>query len=342
MATRTITDAGGIFSDAGTWVENAVPTSADDVVATATSGPLTTSSAAVSRSADLSLYTSTLTRNANWSIGHSTAGPNNVALILGPNMTDAGSSAFIWVGTNATPQTVTTNGKSTRLTSLNTATGTLKLLDDLTSVGSTTTFTNGTIDLNGHRFQQPTFSIASNSNTRVLAFGSGGILGVSGNLTAAGTVTNFSTTGSGTISLSATTATIATGGANFSGTANGVTLALGTGSYTITGAGVFGPITRTSATAAKTLTLPAGVTVTASAFTVNGAPGLQLSVVSSSAGSPATLSVASGTARFNHCFIKDLTCTGGPAFEAYDCIDGGGNTGITFKVPKSLAATGVG
>ncbi len=41
MATRTISDAGGNWNSVGTWVEGAVPTSADAVVATGTSGNLT-------------------------------------------------------------------------------------------------------------------------------------------------------------------------------------------------------------------------------------------------------------------------------------------------------------
>ena len=43
MATRTISNAGGDWSSAGTWVEGAAPTAADDVVATATSGNVTVS-----------------------------------------------------------------------------------------------------------------------------------------------------------------------------------------------------------------------------------------------------------------------------------------------------------
>jgi len=63
MATRTIANGGGNWNSTGTWVEGAVPTSADDVVATATSGQLTVNVAATCRSLNLTNYANTLTMN---------------------------------------------------------------------------------------------------------------------------------------------------------------------------------------------------------------------------------------------------------------------------------------
>lgn len=68
MATRTISDLGGNYNATTTWVEGVVPTSADDVVATATSGQLTVNVSAAARSIDLTLYTNTLTLNNNWTL----------------------------------------------------------------------------------------------------------------------------------------------------------------------------------------------------------------------------------------------------------------------------------
>lgn len=65
MATRTISDLGGNYNATTTWVEGVVPTSADDVVATATSGQLTVNVSSAARSIDLTLYTNTLTLNNN-------------------------------------------------------------------------------------------------------------------------------------------------------------------------------------------------------------------------------------------------------------------------------------
>lgn len=63
MATRTIANAGGNWNTAATWVETAVPTSADDVVATATSGALTLDNNGACRSIDFTNYVSTFTMN---------------------------------------------------------------------------------------------------------------------------------------------------------------------------------------------------------------------------------------------------------------------------------------
>jgi hypothetical protein len=65
MATRTISDAGGNFSSTATWVEGIVPTAADDVVATPTSGDLLSNISTNScLSLDLTNYTRTLTITA--------------------------------------------------------------------------------------------------------------------------------------------------------------------------------------------------------------------------------------------------------------------------------------
>ena len=71
MATRTISNTGGNYNATGTWVEGVVPTSADDVVSTATSGQLTINVTSAARSIDLTSYVSTLTMNANWTISGS-------------------------------------------------------------------------------------------------------------------------------------------------------------------------------------------------------------------------------------------------------------------------------
>ena len=65
MATRTISNAGGNYNATGTWVEAAVPTSADDVVATATSGQLTVNVTSAARTVDFTNYTNTSNVSVN-------------------------------------------------------------------------------------------------------------------------------------------------------------------------------------------------------------------------------------------------------------------------------------
>jgi hypothetical protein len=68
MATRTISNTGGNYNAVGTWVEGIVPTSADNVVATATSGNLTINVASAARSFNFTSYSNTLTVNATWTV----------------------------------------------------------------------------------------------------------------------------------------------------------------------------------------------------------------------------------------------------------------------------------
>ena len=70
MATRTISNAGGNYNAGATWVGGIVPTSADDIAATATSGQVTITTASAARNIDLTNYNNTITFNAGqtWTV----------------------------------------------------------------------------------------------------------------------------------------------------------------------------------------------------------------------------------------------------------------------------------
>lgn len=136
-ATRTISDAGGNWDSPASWAEGAVPTAADDVVASATSGSLTINVAAACRSIDLSSYpnSSTLTHNAFiLSVGDATGGMLNFSGAW-TYTTVGDTSAITFASTSnngGSGWPVTTGGKVFGHTTFNGPGGKWVLQDDLT------------------------------------------------------------------------------------------------------------------------------------------------------------------------------------------------------------------
>ena len=195
MATRTISNAGGNYNATGTWVEAIVPTSADDVVATATSGQLTVNVAAAARSFDFTNYVNTLTMNAIWTV----SGVATQTFVTG--MTISGASAIAITGTAAA---ITTNGKL--IPNLNFTNN--KTFNDILKVVNITLQT-GTF--NGFQFD-----ISGN-----LACGTAAIAGNAPiNLIGSGTIALGNYTGTGGINI------------NTSGTLTGTTVGIGLNSNT--------------------------------------------------------------------------------------------------------------
>jgi len=147
MATRTISNTGGNYNATGTWVEGAVPTSADDVVATATSGQLTVNVASAARTIDLTNYSNTITVNASWTISGA-----SLTNTIPSTVTWAGSSAgsVVFIGAAAT----IVNNSTSRIVRLSisagtkTITGTLYCIDFISS--ASLTLNGGTIDVSGN------------------------------------------------------------------------------------------------------------------------------------------------------------------------------------------------
>lgn len=241
-------------------------------------------------------------------------------------------------------QSITSAGKTfTQLINLNSLSGTLTLQDALTlsqNVSGVITLTNGTLDLNGK-------TCTSTSNgTFLTAAGTKNLTFNGGSLVIAGTGTGFNnaaptgfttTAGTGTGSISMTSAsakTFAGGGSTFNCALNQG----GAGALTVTSSNAFNDITNTySATGATTITFTASTTQTVSNFTATGALGKILTINSSSAGTQATLSKASGTVNANYLSIQDSNATGGATWNAgANSVNVSNNTGWIFGFPGNF------
>lgn len=146
MATRTISNAGGNWNATGTWVEGAIPTSADDVVATATSGNLIVNAAASCKSLVLTGYNAASAVTHNAGITLTVAG--HVTLTAG-QYTAAENTAKVTISSTAT---LTTAGCLLGSLTINKSGGTVTLGDHLSFMGSTgcvLTVQAGTLDLAG-------------------------------------------------------------------------------------------------------------------------------------------------------------------------------------------------
>lgn len=345
MATRTISAAGGNWNSTSTWDEGVVPTSADDVVArgdgtSATTAQLTINVTAACRSFDCTNLSdhghSAIAINAvSLSIGTTSTGPSGLALKFVNGMTLAlNTNATIRFISTVSGNTITTAGLGMPLCQFrsgNSAT-VYTLQDAWTSAsGKGIELWNGTLDFNGQTVT--TDHITSvNNGSRTLTTGSATI-----NINGTGTPWDFSTSASQTVNASGSTINLSGAGVTFAG--GGFTYATvnltGTGVATVTGANTFTTLSRSNA-AAVTLTLPASTTTTATTFTVNGSSGNLVTLNSSSSGTAATISVASGTVRADFTSIKDSTATGGATFIATsNSTNVSGNTGWTFRSVQS-------
>lgn len=225
MATRTVANGGGNFNATGTWVEGAVPTAADAVVFTATSGQLTVNVASACLSIDFTNYTNTITFNNTLTVS------GNVTLAAG--FTQAGASGII-INANAT---LTSNGVTWSRTFVTApgagATITLTLSGNWTQ-SNTTTFNSGgsattvtTINNNSFIF----------SGTYTLTNSAGTVNGTSTLLFSTGTVTITGTNNIWQNNLTINT----TGGVIFTAAVN---IYYNTGTFTYTG----GTVTTTNNT----------------------------------------------------------------------------------------------
>jgi len=216
--------------------------------------------------------------------------------INGTGTTLTGTGAMTFAGRGS--QTITSAGKTfTQAFTVDTPGGSVTLQDAFSSNSNA----SGALNLLTGEFNAATYNVTfsgegatittSGSNTRTMAFGSGkwtlaifsfGVV-----------ATNLTVTGTGIISMTRSAGkTFGGGGANYSG----ITLDQGSASELgITGNNTFANITNTyKATGATTINFNA-TTQTVGSFTAAGEAGRVLTLRGSSAASPATLVLTSGT-----------------------------------------------
>lgn len=339
MATRTIANAGGNWSATGTWVEGAVPTSADDVVATATSGALTIDAASSCRSIDLTNYVSTLTHAAAMTLSVGDASGGALKFVAGMTYTlgSTTTSAVTFVSTSnnaGTGWSVTTAGKNFGNVTFSGTGGKWVLQGTFNATAATLSFTDGTLDTNSVAINAASFSTFS-SNTRTLTLGS----------------SSFTLTGSNgwqsfvtglTVTANTATATID----NFSGTFsaagnwNGLSLVFTAnvqqaqilGSTLVT----LGNVTITGrASGAAYVTPPSGGLTITGNFTVSGNSADNRYRIGNTqgVGTQRTITV-NGTNTFTNADFSDINAAGTASWNVSAITGGGGdlggNTGITF------------
>lgn len=195
--------------------------------------------------------------------------------------------------------------------------------------------TSGTFDAATYNVTLSTTSYGfysmNTSAIRTLKMGSGtwtitasGPSGISDHFGWKTSSTNLTVTGTATINMTGTDLKrFYGGGVNF----GSVTLNQGyVGNLAIYGSNSFGNITNTYG-GSSTIIFESGTTTTVSNFTASGRPGSPLSITSSTAGTRATLSKASGAVNVTWLDIKDSAATGGATWTATNSKDNGNNTG---------------
>lgn len=286
---------------------------------TAGSYPITTSSGASFKSLNFTGYSGT------W---NNTTGMNMFGdLTLSSTMT-RGTSGTITFNTGTYDANLTSAGKSFASAISFNNTGSITLVDSFSSSSSITRSSSGTLVANS----SVTVSSATLNGNTDLGSGTWYITGsgTSWNVGAAVTITPGTST---IIMSSSSTKTFSGSGKTYYNLDQG-----GAGTLTITGSNSFNDMT--ASFAPSTVTITSGTTQTVSNFTMSGTSGNQVTLNSSTPGSPATLSKASGTVSVSYMTITDSTATGGATWQSYFSngnTDGGGNSGWDFGAMVAAA-----
>lgn len=312
----------------------AVPTSSDDVIFDGNSGSGTVTiqtAVAVAGSVNFSAFTGTLVQSTNMNIGSSTAGD----FILGTGMTFTWTAGAIKLTTTKVSATsIDLAGKTVGNFTINGNGASFVLANDI-NASLACAFSGGTVDFNGFNV---TCGNLSNGNTLTrtvnMRGGSITITGTGAIFDAPAGTLIFSWTSGARFVLSNTSASAKTfaGGTNTTYPIIEVAGAALAGTVTFSGAFTaaglkFNPNANIKFTAGVTTTIP-----TAAGINWNGTLGNPITIQTTSGGSPATISVASGIVSADYLVLKDSTGSGGATFYAgANSTDATGNTGWTFS-----------
>lgn len=321
-----------------------VPDATTDVFFDASSsGNITLSSSSIAKSINCTGFTGTITHPAatTISIGGTTAGASNIALKLVSGMTytkgNASTSAFSFVSTSSTQQTIDSGGKTMGNITIN-GSGSSYLLAATFTQDNTASFTltNGTFNTGGNTTSFGSFGLGS--GTKTLTFGSSTV-----NIIGAGGPFNLSTNSSGLTFNSDTSSLVfnpTTGSPAFNTggfTYYDVSVIKSSGGFNISGGGTFHNITHdntvvgsgnrpltfnTDTTINGVLTYTANNSTSARGFLNNA----------TTVGVTRTIDLGTtGSVALTDIDVRDIAFIGTAApVDGSSCGDAGGNSGITF------------
>jgi hypothetical protein len=349
MATIVVAAGGGNSNATGTYVGGVLPTNADDLQLTNTSGNFTINAALACRSLDAvtgGTYTGTLTHNSSQtiSIGDATAGANNVALKLSPSMTYTVGSATLsvinFVSTSATQQTVDFAGITGPSVSYTGLGGNWVLASAVNNPASPFQPQAGTLDTAAYNLNILSWN-GSSSNVRTH-----NINGSSITLNGTGTVWNYSTSTNSTINgasssvivanTSASTKTVHGGGKSFGSLT--INAAPGNGTVTMVGNNTWAGTTTYQPNANVLLT---SGSVQTSTFNLVGTAGNPITIGATST-TVGKLTQNGGSVVADWLVLSYVQGQGTARWWAGDnSVDNGNNLGWTFSDPVLSSAPGL-
>lgn len=232
--------------------------------------------------------------------------------------------------------------------------GKLSLADAFSCTGSGLTLNNGELDAANSGVNANvtalTFS-SSNSNLRTITMGTGtwtlsSTGTVWGAATSSGMTVTVASPTAGTIDITDTSVTSKTFAAGTSQSYGNIKFSGKNIIVTYTTALAFANIALNNVGDATGVTFPASTTITCTGFTSTAAAGSVAKLISSSGGTKATISKASGTVSVDYCTITDSAATGGALWYAganstLSNTTGWINTGIPAAVAAVFAYTSV-